>query len=93
MLFRGRLRAATELAWPGRGSSRNMPWPRMMPVPGTVTHEPNPPPWEMVMDTTLPSASAVDRCSVPGAGSPGIRGTSLSTWSGKRLIRSTRPAA
>lgn len=69
-LLSGRFRGATKLARPGRGSKRLMPCPKMMPVPGTVTHEPNALPWVTVTAATFPSASAAEICNVPSRESP-----------------------
>ena len=93
VLLSGRLWGATELAPPGRGSSRHIPCASRMPVPSTTSPEPRLPPWVIVAATTLPSASAVDRCRVSGTVSLDTPQLSRSTRSGVCTRPSTRPAA
>ena len=64
MLDAGRLRGATELANPGRGSNRFMLSLSSTPVPGTVTAEPKMSVSVCVTETMLPAASTTDRCVV-----------------------------
>src|ERR1043165_4042832 len=64
MLHNGRLPGAIEFGRLGSGSNHNMPLFTVMPVLGSITHEPNSDIRVWVNATMLPSASAAQKCVV-----------------------------
>src|SRR4051812_39481618 len=64
MLHRGFLLGAIELGLFGTGSNHSMPLFMVMPVLGSITHEPNSDIRVCVSATMLPSESAAQKCVV-----------------------------
>ncbi len=61
IVWNGRLRGATTLAWSGRTLNPEPRFWRLMPVPGTTTPEPNPEKFDWMYDTIIPDSSAAVR--------------------------------